>query len=99
MSYAAVRKALDLVSYDPYSTIIIYGVGDIATYNIQIIKSMSRAIQVIACSKSEEKLSFADKLGANISVKPDVINETVRDFKTTLVAVIDLVGSQASLSA
>ncbi|MEM3448691.1 MAG: alcohol dehydrogenase catalytic domain-containing protein [Nitrososphaerota archaeon] len=98
-SYAAVRKALDSVNYDPDSTIIIYGIGGIATYTIQIIKSMFPTVRVIACSRSEEKLSFADKLGADISVKPDMLKETVRDFKTTSIAAIDLVGSQDSFSA
>ena len=99
-SYSAVRKVLAELGNSTDSTVIIYGVGGIAIYTIQIIKALASAIPIIAVSRKDEKLRFAEKLGADVAIKPSELEQTVKSFTTVdgRISTIDLVGSQESLS-
>ena len=99
-SYSAVKKALAEIGNRTDSTAIIYGVGGIALYTIQIMKLLAPMVPIIAVSRKDEKLSFAEKLGADIAIKPSELEQTVKSLtsKYGKIAVIDLVGSRESLS-
>jgi len=98
-SYSAVKKALREISNRTNSAVIIYGVGGIALYTIQILKVLAPMIPIIAVSRKDEKLRFAEKLGADIAIKPNELEKKIMSFTSedAKISAIDLVGSKDSL--
>ena len=98
-SYSAVKKILSELGNRTDSTVIVYGIGGIALYTIQIIKVLAPYIPIIAVSRRDEKLSFAEKLGAEIAIKPTELEQTIKRFTPPdgHISAIDLVGSNESL--
>ena len=98
-SYSAVKKALNEIGDSTDSAVIIYGVGGIALYTIQIIKALSPNIPVIAVSRKDSKLKFAEDLGADYAIKPIELEQYVKNVtsKDAKISAIDLVGSDESL--
>lgn len=98
-SYSAVKKALNEIGNRVDSAVIVYGVGGIALYTIQILKVLSPNIPVIAVSRKETKLTFAEKLGADYAINPDEMEQFVKQItsKDGKISAIDLVGSDESL--
>jgi D-arabinose 1-dehydrogenase len=74
-SLGAVKKVVSAVS--PVSTVIINGIGGLATYTVQVMKAIMPTVNVIAVSRKDEHLDFARKLGADLAVKPSELRETV----------------------
>lgn len=74
-SLGAVKKIVSAVS--PVSTVIINGIGGLATYAVQMMKAVMPTINVIAVSRKDEHLDFARNLGADLAVKPSELKETV----------------------
>ncbi len=99
-SYAAVKKALAELGNRTNSTVVVYGVGGIALYTIQILKALAPYISIIAVSRKDEKLTFAEKIGADFAVKPNELERTIKSVTAEdgRVSVIDLVGSNESIS-
>ena len=98
-SYSAVKKTLAEIGNRTDSTAIIYGVGGIALYTIQIMKVLAPMVPIIAVSRKDEKLRFAEKLGADIAIRPTDLEQTVKSFTSNdgKISAIDLVGSKESL--
>lgn len=98
-SYSAVKKSLAEIGNRTDSTAIVYGVGGIALYTIQIMRVLAPMIPIIAVSRKDEKLKFAEKLGADVAIKPSELEQTVKSFTSGdgKISVIDLVGSRESM--
>jgi D-arabinose 1-dehydrogenase-like Zn-dependent alcohol dehydrogenase len=98
-SYSAVKKSLAEIGNRTDSTAIVYGVGGIALYTIQIMRVLAPMIPIIAVSRKDEKLKFAEKLGADVAIKPSELEQTVKGFTSGdgKISVIDLVGSRESM--
>ena len=99
-SYSAVKKTLAEVGNRTDSTTIIYGVGGIVLYTIQIMKVLAPMIPIIAVSRKDEKLRYAEKLGTDIAIRPIELEQTVKSFTSYdgKISAIDLVGSKESLN-
>ncbi len=69
-SCSAVKKALG--NLYPGSSIIVYGVGGLASYAIQFIRVMAPHTKIIAVSRSERKLRWARELGVHEAVTPKI---------------------------
>lgn len=67
-SMGAVLKILP--SLLPSSTVIINGIGGIATYAVQILRALAPYVRIIAVSRKPEHLQFASELGADIAITP-----------------------------
>ena len=98
-SYSAVKKSLVEIGNRTDSTAIVYGVGGIALYTIQIMKVLAPMIPIIAVSRKDEKLKFAEKLGADIAIRPTELEQTIKSFTSSdgKISAIDLVGSKESM--
>jgi D-arabinose 1-dehydrogenase-like Zn-dependent alcohol dehydrogenase len=98
-AYSAVKKTLAELGSRTDSTAIVYGVGGIALYAIQMLKALAPQIKVIAVSRKDEKLGFAEKLGADYALKPTELSQTVKNVTAAdgKISAIDLVGSRESL--
>lgn len=98
-SYSAVKKTLFELDHRTDSTAIVYGVGGIALYTIQMLKVLAPQIPVIAVSRKDEKLKFAERLGADHAIKPAELEQTVKSVTASdgKISTIDLVGSRESL--
>ncbi|MDG6899627.1 MAG: alcohol dehydrogenase catalytic domain-containing protein [Nitrososphaerota archaeon] len=95
-SYSAVKKALSKT--EPGSLLILYGVGGLAGYAIQLVKALAPASKIVAVSRRKEKLEWAMELGADEGITPEKLRETV-DRETHgegAGAAVDFVGTAES---
>jgi len=97
--YRAVRKALPLLEPDHFALVI--GVGGLGQYGIKLLRLLG-GCPIIAVDTSEQKLTLARELGAEMTFNaksPDVakhIKELTGGHGVT--AAFDFVGSDSSLS-
>lgn len=92
-SYSAIKKVLPYLY--PGSSVIVYGVGGLASYAIQFLRYMAPYSTIIASSRSDEKLKWAKELGAHYAVHPNELESLVRSTTDEGVsAIIDLVGTE-----
>jgi D-arabinose 1-dehydrogenase-like Zn-dependent alcohol dehydrogenase len=94
-SYSAVKKTLPYLY--PGSSVLVYGVGGLASYAIQFLAHMAPYTTIIASSRSSDKLKWAKELGAHYAVYPNELASLVKNITDGGVsAVIDLVGTEES---
>ncbi len=95
--YHAVRQALPRLV--PGTTAVVIGVGGLGHYGLQFIRELSPA-RIVAVDVSEAKRNLALELGAALAVDPatDDVAEAVRDGDEGAMAVLDFVGSDATLA-
>jgi len=93
-AFRALRKA----AITPSDVVVIYGVGGVGTFAIQIAKAMGAS--VIAISRSEEKLEMAKRFGADYLVdgKKDPVNDVLKiTGENGANVVLDFVGFEQTL--
>ena len=98
-AYHAVKaKALPVLHPEDYAVII--GVGGLGHIAIQLLKKLSTC-PIIAVDVSRQRLSLAEKLGADhtILAGKDLVRQVMRRTKKGVGAVIDFVGSSATVTA
>ncbi len=97
-SYSAVKKALPYLR--PGSVVIVYGVGGLASYAIQFLRRMTPFSTIVAVSRSDEKLKWAEELGAHYAIHPSELEPTIKAISEDgASAVIDFVGNNDSARA
>jgi len=97
-SYSAVKKGLQYLY--PGSLAIVYGVGGLASYAIQYLRHMAPYSKILAVSRSDEKLSWALRLGAHEAVKPADMARAVRSMSEEGASLLlDFVGNEESAEA
>lgn len=99
--YRAIKKARHLLG--PGKTIAIFGMGGLGSYAIQYAKILSAESNVLAFSRSEEKLDIARQEGADqaISVKGKELDKIRNEInqatgRKEVDVVIDLTGTEES---
>lgn len=92
-SMGAILKILPYLS--PSSTVIVNGIGGIATYAVQILKALAPYVCIIAVSRKKEHLQFASTLGADIAITPTELPTFIdkETHGTGVDAAIDLVST------
>ncbi|MFP3310275.1 MAG: NAD(P)-dependent alcohol dehydrogenase [Caldivirga sp.] len=97
-SYSAVKKAMPYLH--PGSTVVVYGVGGLASYAIQYLRHMTPYVTIVAVSRSDEKLKWAEELGAHYAVHPGELGDMVKKLSPEGASVIlDFVGNGDSAKA
>lgn len=97
-SYSAVKKGLQYVY--PGSLVIVYGIGGLASYAIQFLRHMAPHTKILAVSRSDEKLAWAEKLGAHATAKPGDLAKAVRSLSEEGASLLlDFVGNEESAEA
>jgi D-arabinose 1-dehydrogenase len=101
-SYSAIQKIVPYLRED--SIVIVYGVGGLASYGIQILRKLHPDVKIIAVSRSKRKLDWSMELGATVSVLPSDLKRAVEQGATTtktkgrggVTGAIDFVGTEES---
>lgn len=97
-SYSAVKKAIPYLR--PGSVAIAYGVGGLASYAIQYLRKMTPYVTIVAVSRSDEKLKWAEELGAHYAVHPSELSRLIKDLSADGASVmLDFVGNEESAKA
>lgn len=96
--YRAVKRTLPFLY--PGSTAVIFGVGNLGNFAVQIMKTIGPGIRVIAVEVTDDRLQLASELGANHLV--DGRGEAADEIKKLTggegaQAIIDTVGSGGTL--
>jgi D-arabinose 1-dehydrogenase-like Zn-dependent alcohol dehydrogenase len=96
-SYHAIKRISHLIS--PGSIVVVFGIGGLGHFAIQLLKIMTPAT-VVAISESKERLALAKKLGADHCVvsDPETVEKEVLDLSEGRGAdvVLDLVGNRST---
>jgi propanol-preferring alcohol dehydrogenase len=98
-SYHAVKRSVHLLG--PGSTVAVIGAGGLGQMAIQVLKALSGVTTVVAVDTSEEKLSTAATMGADVTlISGDSAVAAVRDLTDGQGAdlVLDLVGVTPTLA-
>jgi 2-desacetyl-2-hydroxyethyl bacteriochlorophyllide A dehydrogenase len=69
----------ELVRADPGQVAVVIGLGVSGLLQVQLLKARGVDI-VIGVTRSEEKLRLAETLGADVAVRPDAVEEVVREL-------------------
>ena len=101
--YRAIKKIRHLLG--PGKSIAIFGIGGLGSYAIQYAKILGQSSTIIALDRREEKLQFAEKLGAdhvvNISQSQNIRGEITSKVSggkgTGIDVVIDCVGADSTI--
>jgi propanol-preferring alcohol dehydrogenase len=96
--YHAIKRSLPLLT--PRASVVVIGVGGLGHMGVQILRALTSS-QIIAVDIAEDKLAFAEELGADVTVMSDEnapakIAEVTRGQGAE--AVIDFVGADATMA-
>lgn len=69
----------ELVRADPGQVAVVIGLGVSGLLQVQLLKARGVDV-VIGVTRSEEKLRLAETLGADVAVRPDAVEEVVREL-------------------
>lgn len=69
----------ELVRADPGQVAVVIGLGVSGLLHVQLLKARGVDV-VIGVTRSEEKLRLAETLGADVAVRPDAVEEVVREL-------------------
>ena len=97
-SYSAVKKAIPYLY--PGSVVVVYGMGGLASYAVQYLRKMTPYVTIVAVSRSDEKLKWAEELGAHYAVHPSELGKIIKSISTDGASVLlDFVGNEDSAKA
>ncbi|WP_308015069.1 NAD(P)-dependent alcohol dehydrogenase [Nocardia coffeae] len=103
--YRGMRKLRDAGKLGPARTVAVTGIGGLGSYAVQYAKLLGGGATVVALARTDSKLDVAKDNGADhgVNVK-DKSTEVIQDElarltgRRTIDAILDCVGSQASIS-
>ncbi|NON61626.1 NAD(P)-dependent alcohol dehydrogenase [Acidianus sp. RZ1] len=97
-SMGAVRSAIPYFSKHSDALVLLNGIGGLAIYLIQILKSLFN-VTVVGISRKEEHRELARKLGADYAIELKELEDLVKRVRPEGASVaIDLVGTPESVS-
>ncbi|MEW2486748.1 NAD(P)-dependent alcohol dehydrogenase [Streptomyces sp. NPDC048411] len=103
--YRGMKKIRDTGKLGPGRIVAITGIGGLGSYGVQYAKLLGSGATVVALARKDSKLDVAKENGADYGINVrDKSTETIQDElealtgRRTLDAILDCVGSNASIS-
>lgn len=102
--YRGIKKLRDGGHLTAGHTVVVTGIGGLGSYAVQYAKLFGGGADIVAFSRSQDKLDLAEKLGADHSVNtrdasPDQVQDQLEKLtgRRRVHAIIDCSGAQASI--